>query len=103
MTVALKGSPTCESVEVRVSSRRMRRATSGGMVRACAWARIGSSMVMARAARKVRRAGIFNGDVLSVSDDGPFGIGVIVGHAMRQVKREGFNFRRVRAFAQWSA
>ena len=71
MTVALKGSLTCESVEVRVSSSRMRRATSCGMVRACAVTSVGmaASVIVTRrtailARRDVRR---FNGDVLSVS------------------------------------
>jgi len=36
MTVALKGSLTCESVLVRVSSRRTRRATSCGTVKGSA-------------------------------------------------------------------
>src|SRR5580704_12640101 len=35
-TVALKGSPICESVLVNVSSRRMRRATSCGTWKDCA-------------------------------------------------------------------
>src|SRR6266403_2144324 len=44
MTVALKGSLTWESVLVRVSSRRTRRATSWGMVRDGAAARVGRVM-----------------------------------------------------------
>jgi hypothetical protein len=53
MTVALKGSLTRESVVVRVSSRRMRRATSRGTVKAgvAAWAamvRRSRTVIMAR-------------------------------------------------------
>src|SRR6266478_6280554 len=84
MTVALKGSLSWESVVVRVSSRRMRRARSWGMVRDGAAARMG------RVRRRRRRMQVylereetwFNGDLSC------FGVDVvIVSHVWRQVNR----------------